>query len=276
MNGNSAWAQRYSQELREVVVRYADRLPRNVQRHLGPSELGHLCDRQLVGKMAGVSLGTGGGNHMHDPWASIVGTAIHAFLEEAFKWESGRLIEEIAATHIGSLNPRWYTEKRVTPDPVSASPHPGTADLYDAQNFTLNDHKCQSEGVRDKLRRDGMPHHYFMQMLLYAVGYMHEGYRVDRVCLVSWPRTKSTLDDMYVYEHVITAEDIALVVDLIERTEVRENLAAYVTAGELNLFDIPALPSDSDCQYCPFFRPDAATNPNVKGCPGTASGKAGF
>src|ERR1700743_2311924 len=112
MNGNSSWAQRYSQELREVVVRYADRLPRNVQRHLGPSELGHLCDRQLVGKMAGVSLGSGNSNNMHDPWASIVGTAIHAFLEQAFHWESQRLIEEQHLTNM--RQGRWFTEKRVT------------------------------------------------------------------------------------------------------------------------------------------------------------------
>ena len=273
MNGNSAWAQRYSQELREVVVRYADRLPRNVQRHLGPSELGHLCDRQLVGKMAGVSLSRGDSNNLHDPWASIVGTAIHAFLEEAFKWESTRLIAEFVKAATG-MEPgvRWHTEKRVTPDPGNAVPHPGTADLYDAQTLTLCDHKCQSEGVRDKLRRHGPPHHYFMQMLLYAVGYMHEGYDVQRICLVSWPRTHSSLDDMYVWEHVITPEDIALVVSLIEKTEVREQLAVLMTQGELDLFDIPATPSDEDCQYCPFFRPDAAHNPNVKGCPGTAAG----
>lgn len=276
MNGNSSWAQRYSQELREVVVRYADRLPRNVQRHLGPSELGHLCDRQLVGKMAGVSLGSGNSNHMHDPWASIVGTAIHAFLEQAFGWESGRLINEFIQTASGlePPGPRWFTEKRVTPDPAYPSPHPGTADLYDAKTSTLSDHKCQSEGVRDKLRRHGPPHHYFMQMLLYAVGYMHEGFKVDRVCLVSWPRTHSTMDDMYVWEHMITAEDIALVVDLIEKTHIREQLAAFVVSGDLSFWEVPPTPSESDCQYCPFFRPDAAVNPNVKGCPGTAMQKA--
>jgi hypothetical protein len=279
MNGNSAWAQRYSQELREVVVRYADRLPRNVQRHLGPSELGHLCDRQLVGKMAGVSLGSSGTNNMHDPWASIVGTAIHAFLEQAFKWEAERLIEEVRATTPPNrllnidASIRWFTEKRVTPDPGTVSPHPGTADLYDAQTFTLNDHKCQSEGVRDKLRRHGPPHHYYMQMLLYAVGYMHEGFRVDRICLVSWPRTHSTMDDMYVWEHVITAEDMAAVAYLIEKTQIREQLAVFVVNKEMDFWQIPATPSEADCQYCPFFRPDAAVNPNVKGCPGTAAAR---
>lgn len=270
-NGNSAWAQRYSQELREVVVRYADRLPRNVQRHLGPSELGHLCDRQLVGKMAGVSLERGYSNNLHDPWASIVGTAIHAFLEKAFHWEQQRLIEEQKLTSMHHV--RWHTERRVTPDPASALPHPGTADLYDAQTRTLADHKCQSEGVRDKLRRSGPPHHYFMQMMLYAAGYMHEGFQVERVCLVSWPRTHSTLDDMFVWEHAVTADDVQKVVQLIELTGVREQLAALMARGELGLFDVPAVPSDDDCQYCPFFRPDAAYNPKVSGCPGTSWNK---
>lgn len=264
LNGNSAWAQRYSQELREVVIRYADRLPRNVQRHLGPSELGHRCDRQLVGKMAGVQLGAGGTNHMHDPWASIVGTAIHAFLEQAFGWET-------AANGEVGQPPRWYTETCVTPDPGKASPHPGTADLYDAKTLTLADHKCQSEGVRDKLRRNGPPYHYLMQMLLYAAGYMHLGFEVQRIALVSWPRTHSTLDDLYVWEKAVTDEDIAAVVDLIEKTEVREQVAQLVVAGEVDFWEIPATPSESDCQFCPFFRPDAATNPHVKGCAGTAA-----
>jgi hypothetical protein len=203
---------------------------------------------------------------MHDPWASIVGTAIHAFLEEAFKWESQRLISDLQADYV-----RWFTEKRVTPDPSSIMPHPGTADLYDAQTYTLNDHKCQSEGVRDKLRRHGPPHHYYMQMLLYAVGYMHEGFRVDRISLVSWPRTHSTMDDMFVWEHVITAEDIAAVTDLIEKTQIREALAVFVVNKEMDFWQIPATPSEADCQYCPYFRPDAAHNPNVRGCPGTAA-----
>jgi hypothetical protein len=203
---------------------------------------------------------------MHDPWASIVGTAIHAFLEDAFRWEDNRLRAEVAG-----FQDRWFTEHRVTPDPASAMPHPGTADLYDAHTFTLNDHKCQSEGVRDKLRRHGPPHHYYMQMLLYAVGYMHEGFRVDRICLVSWPRTHSTMDDMYVWEKTITAEDIALVADLIEKTQVREQLASFVVSGTLDFWQVPATPSTESCQYCPYFRPDAATNPNVRGCPGTAA-----
>jgi hypothetical protein len=259
-SGNTPWAQRYSQDLRDVVTRYAARLPRNLQRHLGPSELGHECDRQLVGKMAGVDFGHGGGNQLHDPWASVVGTALHAFLEQAFSWD---------AEH--GLNPgRWLTEKRVTPDPAASQPHPGTADLYDAMYRTLADHKCQSEAIRLRLRRDGPPAHYLLQMLLYAVGYMHLGFPVERVALVSWPRTKSTLDDLYVWEKPLTAADLAEVERLLAKTADRERLAQWMTAGAIGFWDIPATPSADDCTWCPFFNPAAIGEGTAKGCPGTS------
>ena len=256
-NGNSAWSQRYARELRDVVLRYAARMPRSLQRHLGPSELGHPCDRMVIAKMAGGEI-VPHTNHINDPWASIVGTAIHAFLEEAFGWESEN----------GVTKGRWLTERRVIPDPGLPAPHPGTADLYDAQTRTLIDHKGQGEGVRAKLRSQGPPPHYFWQMMLYAVGYMHEGFPVDRVALVSWPRTKSSLDDMFVWEHNITAEDLQGVIDLIEKTKVREELAQELVKGTLTWRDIPATPSDADCTWCGLYRPQAAYDDSVVGCPG--------
>lgn len=259
-NGNTPWAQRYSQELRDVVVRYARRLPRNLQRHLGPSELGHHCDRQLVGKMAGVSFGSGGGNQLHDPWASIVGTAIHAFLEQAFRWDA-------------ETTRRWVAEQRVTPDPNAASPHPGTADLYDIQWKAVVDHKCQSDAIRTRLRRDGPPFHYYIQMLLYAAGYMHLGYEVDRVALVSWPRTKSTLEEMYVWEKQITNEDLRAVLEVLRKTQVRERLAVMMAANEIGFWDIPMTPSEDDCQFCPFYNPAALAEGTSQGCPGVELAK---
>ena len=259
--GNSPWAHDYARELRSTVLRYTARLPRNVQRHLGPSELDHACDRQVIGKMAGAYLerGVESDNHVSDPWASIVGTALHGYLEQAFGWDS----------HNGPVAGRWLTERKVVPDPGSAQPHPGTADLYDKATRTLVDHKCQGESVRDALRRHGPPQHYFGQMLLYAVGYMHAGYEVDRIVLASWPRTKSSLDDFYCWEHPVTAADIQYVIDLIARTETREHVARYVAAGELDLFEIPATPADASCHYCPFYRPQAAYDATIRGCPGT-------
>lgn len=259
-NGNTPWAQRYSGDLQDVVIRYAERLPRNLQRHLGPSELGHHCDRQLVGKMAGTSFGKGSGNMLHDPWPSFVGTAIHAILEKAFGWESTQ----------GRDLGRWFPETRVTPDPGAVQPHPGTADLYDATWCALVDHKAQSEAIRTRLRRDGPPFHYYVQLLLYAVGYMHLGYPVERVVLASWPRTGSRLSDMYVWDHPITADDLRVVLEVLGKTVIREELASYVAAGSMSFWDVPATPSEDDCQWCPFFNPAALEDRTRAGCPGTS------
>lgn len=259
-NGNSPWAQRYAQELRDVVIRYAARLPRNMQRHLGPSELGHHCHRQLVGKMAGVAFGHGGGNRLHDPWASVVGTALHALFEQAFQWDARE----------GINLERWATECRVTPDPLAVQPHPGTADLYDFTYNTLGDHKCQSEAIRTRLRRDGPPFHYYIQLLLYAIGYMNLGFPVERIALISWPRTKSTLDDLYVWEKTITNADLLAVEEVLKKTVIREDAAQLVSQGRLGFFEVPATPSESDCQYCPFFNPAAMEDGTSAGCPGTA------
>jgi hypothetical protein len=258
-NGNSPWAQRYAQDLREVVLEYADRLPRNVQRHLGPSELGHHCDRQLVGKMAGLEFRSGG-NKLHDNWPSIVGTALHAFMDEAFKW----------AAQQPKWQARWLSETRVTPDPGAVSPHPGTADLFDTLYCVLGDHKMQSEAIRTRLRRDGPPYHYYIQMLLYALGYMHKGYDVQRIVLISWPRTKSSLEDLFVWEKPLTIEDLREVEMVLDKTVIREKLARFVASGELSFWDIPAVPSTDDCQYCPFFNPAALTEGTHQGCPGTS------
>ena len=257
-SGNSPWAVRYSQELKDAVIRYAERLPRNVQRHLGPSELGHKCDRQLVGKMAGVSFGGGGGNRLNDPWASIVGTALHAFFDQAFTWDS----------QYGRNPGRWLSETRVTPDPGAAQPHPGTADLFDKLYLTLTDHKCQSEAIRARLRSGGPPYHYRIQMLLYALGYLHQGYDVRRIALASWPRTKSTLTDMFVWEREITADDLREVSGVLDKTALREQLAGYVASGALSFWDVPAAPSIDDCEYCPFFSPGAMKDRTAMGCPG--------
>jgi hypothetical protein len=80
------------------------------------------CDRQVVGKFAGEPVT----NHVADPWPSIVGTAVHAWLAEHFSLENG-------------LNgyDRWITEKRVSPHPL----YPGTADLYDGVEELVCDWK---------------------------------------------------------------------------------------------------------------------------------------
>jgi hypothetical protein len=255
-NASDAWAEGYGQELKGIVTRYAGQQPRSVQKHLGPSELGHECDRQVVAKMAGSKVT----NHVADPWASIMGTAGHAYVADAFDWDNA---------HNGYL--RWLTEARVTPDP-GYDPHPGTADLYDCFSRCVVDHKFQGESTRGKLKRDGPPRHYYVQLLLYRRGYLNLGLPVERVVIVSWPRTRSTLDDMYVWSHVPTAADDQLVDDVLTQTAFRQQLADAVRAGTFNLMDVPAVPEDNECYFCLLYRPQAAYDGKY-GCPGTLLAK---
>src|SRR5690349_1123871 len=164
--GSSPWATRYAAELKRVFLEHAARAPRTLQQHLGPSEIGVQCDRQVVGKMAALPAT----NHVVDPWPSIVGTACHAWAEEAFSGDNLRS---------GVL--RWVPEQKVTPHPD----HPGTADLYDAVEQAVVDHKFLGESSMAKVRKDP-PRKYVVQLLLYGLGYYRLGLPVKRVVLAAY------------------------------------------------------------------------------------------
>jgi hypothetical protein len=260
--GNTRWAEQYGNEMKGIIKRYAARSPRSVQKHLGPSELGELCHRQVVAKMS-ASKHT---NNVGDPWASVMGTAGHAYVEGAFQWDN----EDQGYA-------RWLTERKVVPDPQhdgTAGPfsHPGTADLYDAYNRALVDHKFLGDSSMSKLKSKGPKHIYYVQLLLYRLGYLNLGLPVDRIVLLAWPRTKSSMDEMYVWEHTPTAEDDLLVAEVLRKTEIRQQLAQEVLAKRLRIMDIPATPSDDSCFYCPIYRPQSAYD-NTYGCAGTLLGK---
>lgn len=253
LNGSTAWASRYAVELRRVVTEHAARAPRSTQTYLGPSELGAACDRQVAGKMAGLPAT----NHISDPWPSIVGTAIHAWLAEAFEGDNARS---------GVL--RWIAEQRVTPHPN----HPGTADLYDAVNHAVVDHKCLGRTTLAKLRTHGPSRKYLVQLLLYGEGYRRLGLPVDRVVLAAYPRTEATLDGLYVWERAHTPEDDEILQAVFAQTDIRYAYATELREERIQLRDIPARPSDEECYYCPFYRPESRDGHHA-GCPGTVGNR---
>lgn len=251
INGNTAWAAAYANELRNIVVRYANGSARNLQRHLGPSEIGHLCHRQVAGKLAGIAPT----NHVLDPWPSIMGTAGHTWMEGCFSAEN----VELGRT-------RFLTEFRVTPGRGFES-HPGTGDLYDADEESVDDHKFLGVTSMDKLRRDGPSRHYFTQFLLYMLGFLALGLPVKRIVLLAWPRTKSSLDGLYVWEHVITEADFDFLTNVIlPELDYRKQWAAALITGTAQLMDVPGNTAD-ECHWCPFWRPQAAHDAGA-GCPG--------
>lgn len=250
LNSNTAWGSRFAAEVRRVVFTHAGQSRRTLQQHLGPSEIGHVCDRQVAGKLAGIART----NHVQDPWPSIVGTSIHAWLEDAFRTENDRL---------GRL--RWVPEARVTP----FDGHPGTADLYDADEQAVCDHKCLSPTSMAKIRAaGGPPRHYVVQLLLYARGFRRLGLPVVRVAILAYPRTLSSLDGLYVWDHPYTPADDVLLDEVATELEVRKQWAAALLTGSAQLTDVPM--DISECHFCPFLRPQSARD-GGPGCPGTGS-----
>lgn len=255
VSGSSPWAARYAAEIRRVVLDHAARAPRTLQQHLGPSELGVECDRQVAGKMAALP----STNHVADPWPSIVGTACHAWAAEAFTADN---------TRGGVL--RWIAEQRVTPHPD----HPGTADLYDALEQAVVDHKFLGESSMAKIRKDP-PRKYVVQLLLYGLGYLRLGLPVRRVALAAYPRTAATIDGLYVWERPFTdaagqllPENLELLETVFADTQRRRGQADNILAQHWQLMDVPAAPDGDECYFCPFYRPQSARD-GGPGCPGS-------
>lgn len=250
LNGNSAWASRYAAEVRRVVFAAAADTPRSLQQHLGPSEIGYACDRRVAAKLAHLPRT----NHVQDPWPSILGTAGHAWLEKAFRSENERL---------GRI--RWVPEARVTP----IDGHPGTADLYDADEQSIDDHKILGPTSMAKIRSaSGPPRHYVIQLLAYARGFRRLGLPVRRVVILAYPRTLSTLDGLYVWERPYTPADDVLLDQVAAQLEVRKQWAAALVTGSATLMDVPA--DIEDCHFCASFRPESARD-GGPGCPGTGA-----
>ena len=246
--GSSHAAAQAGWEIRDILVRQSHREPRSVQRDPGPSELGVICDRQVVAKMAGEAE-TG---HTADPWPSIVGLALDAWLKQYFRNEN----------RLNGFD-RWLTDIKVRPHPL----YPGTLDLYDTVTYTVLDLKAQGASTAAKLRSGGPSPRYFNQVRLYAWGMRLAGYRVDRVSIVSLPRTKSFLSEIYVWDHVLTEADDLAVIELLQRTEARRHAAQLVTSGQLPIGQVQRTPDGEECHFCDYFRVEAAHD-GGPGCPG--------
>jgi hypothetical protein len=231
LQGNTAWASRYARELRGVITRQATLAPRSQQVHLGPSEIGSACDRQIVGKL----IREPRTNNVSDPWPSILGSATHAWLAQAFDDDNRR--ERLL---------RWITETRVIPHPD----YSGSADLYDAAEAALVDHKILGASSLSKIKSvKGPSRKYRVQLLLYARGYQNLGLPVRRVVLAAYPRTAASLDAMYIWDHPLQPEDDELIAEVLDRMETRQLAARMITEGRMRLEEVRITPSDDECFF---------------------------
>mgnify|MGYP001570760602 CR=1 FL=1 len=232
-------------ELSGVIRRTATNLPRNRQETIGPSEMGDECDRRLAMKLWGVPAVS----DFSDPWPSIVGTATHTWLADAFRAENS----------LYAL-PRWIVEQKVYPDDA----HPGSCDLYDVHRAGVLDWKILGTTSMKKYKAQGPSTRYIVQSHLYGLGFRRLGFNVKTVSIVMLPRGgmlagihvwTAAYDEAVALKALARVGDIACsVYDVADRDEI----------APAEWESIPATPS-TDCAYCPYKRPGPVDG---TGCPG--------
>jgi hypothetical protein len=140
--------------------------------------------------------------------------------------------------------------------------------LYLCGRHMIPVHNCLSESSMAKVRKQP-PQHYVVQLLLYGRGYRLLGLPVRRVVLAAWPRTGSSVDGLYIWDHPITPADDALIESVFARTAIRARLADQVRDGRLAINAVPATPDPDSCFWCPLYRPQSARD-GGPGCSGAA------
>jgi len=229
-------------DLTDVIKWTDNNSTRSVQKTIGPSELGSLCDRRIAYRLADAPEI----NYWSDPLPAIVGTAVHGWLEKA--------VNSFQKIHFMD---RWVTELTVHPDPLVK----GHMDLYDNQYKAVIDWKTVSPTKLKTWKSSGPPEHYKDQVNLYGKGALNAGLEVFKVVLIAVPRS-GFLKDMQIWVDDYRPERAEAAL-----ARMYDIANAMIKAGDdLAMEEIPAAPG-SECSYCPWYR--GGTGPaNMSGCSG--------
>lgn len=243
-------ALRLKQQLIDII-KWADRnSARSRQKSIGPSEMGDPCDRRIGYRLAEIPEV----NDRFDPWAAVVGTSIHSWLDAAI---SAYVVE------FGSNS--WLTETPIQITPLIR----GTSDLFNVDESCVIDHKGAGPSIMKKVVKDGPPPGYVVQVQLYGLGYEQLGYPVKKVALAFYPRA-GWLRDMYVWTADYDREVALAALDRV--SGIAQNVMKLEILKESNEHrweQVDAVPSDH-CGFCPWYVPDRdlEVGANATGCPG--------
>jgi hypothetical protein len=172
-------------EILTTIKSFAENAPRSRQRAVGPSQVGTPCARQLAFQMSEIPPT----RSMHDPWPSILGTAAHAWLQNCFDWAN-------------ELKPNtWITERRVS---VGFGLE-GSCDIFHVPTGTVLDWKVLGDSQFRKYTGDGPSDTYRTQAHCYGLGFMRQGYEVNRVGINFFGRAKK-LSDLHIWSEPFDIE----------------------------------------------------------------------
>jgi len=233
---------------KEVFFSYNNRRSsdnRGAQKTLGPSEIGHECDRRLALSLMGVEPVNPGG----DGWAAWLGTQGHRGLDEVFTWASAN-------------SGRFVTETRVAFDSQYV-PY-GTADLFDRVQAEVGDFKFMGEYSLKRLIQQGPPEHYRVQLQVYGLGMELLGEKVRKVSLYGLPRAGSSLDGMYVWT---VPYDRKAAQDALKRVDRIAEEAFGQGVGPSSKMEVAQdFATADECRWCPHFL--KGDKDMQRGCPG--------
>jgi len=231
-------SQLLASKLSAVINHRSNNSLRSVQKRVGLSEVGEPCVRKTAYRI----LDWKKTNLQTDPWASISGTAIHAWLAEAFEKVDGFLVEQ-SVQAVDGLS--------------------GTSDLFDIEEGMVVDHKCVGASSMKSRKRDGMTFQQRVQINLYGLGFENAGYKVNKVALAFYP-LGGRLDGLYT---IVEDYNRQLALNAIDRFAATQNLVWSIDPEKNeDAWDlIPKTPSYT-CIYCPWYLP-GSKNP-ANGCSG--------
>jgi PD-(D/E)XK nuclease superfamily protein len=235
-------------ELMEIILWADSQSPRSLQKQLGPSEISSECPRSIAYLLSGIPEINDGA----DPWAAIVGTGIHMWLEEAVKsW---------ALAHASRT---WATEVTLPFTDLVR----GHGDLFNIDRGWVVDHKSAGKDRMREVANQGPPQKYKTQVHLYGLGYELLGYPVRKVALAFYPRAGrlrdlvTWMEDYNPHEAFRALDQIPLLQTMMRGLDLARNPHRWE--------QIPHKPSH-DCGYCPYynFRRTAEQGASEEGCPG--------
>lgn len=164
--------------------------PRSAQQSLGPSEVGEPCSRRIAYKLLGTP-------HVREleSWRATVGTALHAWAEEAVAEFNMRGRDSYGAS-------RFLLEQRIDAGPMAGGRLTGTTDLFDRVSRTVIDYKFIGPSSHKNMRADinaGRPvkRVYRTQLHVYGLGWTLKGQPVERVAIFAPPVAGELRDALF-------------------------------------------------------------------------------
>lgn len=211
-------------ELRDRIEHHGANLPRNLQRVIGPSEVGIDCDRCLGHKLAQSRKREG------FSWRPFIGTVMH---------------DALAGIFDGGV---YTPEQRVSVGEIDGMEVNGSSDLYVLEDAAVVDWKVVGPTTLKGVRARGASQQYRTQLQLYGRGWARAGFRVDRVVICYLPRNAASLNDTLWWSEPY---DEAVAVAALERATV------LAVAGRTLGWDVvlPQLKRTPGCFDCPRYGP---------------------